>query len=541
MNYIKHVSRLLVLMLLLPLAGCIKSGDFEKFKDIEWNPNLAIPLVSSNLTIMDLIKQVGDSSHFESDNQGFVTLVYKDRLFSVNPGTMFTIPPASFSFSHTFTESEAIVISTAGTLSITIQQDIKLTPADSIRIDSLIYGKGDLTLTISGTVTNDGSIALGIPEARKDGLPLSATFTSISNATKTIDLSGYKFDLTKVPGKLSTFRLNATLTIKNSPAGSNIAGKEIVLDFAQHTKSFKVVSGYLGRFSLINDKTTTEINLFANSISVGNFKLVNPYFIFTFHNSIGIPVDLRFTEITGKNNETGHTINIIPNQGIPDPFSVSSPLYADIDPVKVTTVRIDNEGTGEAISDLIDLLKPGKLIYGFSTLTNPSGENSENFLRDASKLDLDVEFGLPLYGLVKNFAVQDTFDFKFENIDEAESMLLRSIIDNEFPLDARMQVYFTGENFVPLDSLVTSVLPADQIIIPAAQVNLSTGDLISATKKISNFSYPRARINKILEAKYILVKAVLNTSGLATQNVKIYNTYKMKVKLAAQVEIKKKL
>jgi len=538
MNYTKKAFRFVILLLLIPLAGCIKSSDFEKIKDVEWNPKLAIPLVSSSLTIMDMIKQIGDSSHFDIDNQGFVTLVYKDKLFSVNPNTMFVIPTTTFDVSHTFTATEALAINTNGTLTIPFQQDIQLTPADSIRIDSLIYGKGDITLTISGNVSNNGAISLSIPNAKKNGLPLTATYTPLESGVNKIDLNGYKFDLTKVAGKHSTFRLNGSLTITNQPAGSITAGKVISFNFEQHTESIKVLSGYLGRFILISDKTTTEINLFANSISVGNFKLVNPYFIFTFHNSIGVPVDLRFTEITGKNNATGQTINIIPNPGIPDPFSVSSPLYTDINPVKVTTLRIDNIGTNGAISELIDLLKPGKLIYGFESLTNPHGEQSENFLRDSSKLDLDVEFGLPLYGLVKDFAVQDTFDFKFENINEAESMLLRTIIENEFPIEAKMQVYFTDENFVRLDSLVTGT---DQVIIPAANVNLNTGDLISAANKTSDFTYGKARINKIINAKNILVKAVLNTSGSATQNVKIYNTYKMKVKLAAQVEIKKKL
>ena len=541
MKYTKQLSRFLVLILLIPLAGCIKSGDFDKFKDIEWNPNLAIPLVSSDLTIMDMIKQVKDSSYFDIDNQGFVTLVYKDKLFSVNPNSMFIIPPASFDESHTFTAPEAAVINTVGSLTIPFQQDIALTPADTIRIDSLVYGKGDLSLTISGTVgKNDGSVEISIPEARKNGLPLTASFP-LENGLYTIDLSGYNFNLTKVAGKPSNFRLNGSITVSNLPAGSISAGKDITFSFAQHTSGIKVLYGYLGRFSLISDQTATEINLFTNSISVGNFKLVNPYFIFTFHNSIGVPVDLRFTEITGKNNESGQSINLIPNDGIPDPFSVSSPLYTDIDPVKVTTVRIDNLETNGAISNLVDLLQPGKLIYGFQSKTNPNNEQSVNFLRESSKLDLDVEFGLPLYGLVKDFAVQDTFDFKFENINEAESMLLRTIIDNEFPIDAKMQVYFTDKNFIRLDSLVTSVLPADQVIIPAAQVDLNTGILIKATNKISDFSYSKAKINKILNAKNILIKAVLNTSGSSTQNVKIYNTYHLKVKLAAQVEIKKKL
>lgn len=542
MNYTKQVSRFFVLMLLIPLASCIKNGDFDfsKVKDIVWNPKFAMPLVTSDLSIMDLIKRTTDSSNFKIDNNGFVTLVYKNRLFSVNPASILTIAPYSYSASHTFTEEEATTISTLGTFTIPFEQDIKLTPADSIRIDSLTYGQGDLTLTISGTVINDGAITISIPHAKKNGIPLTATFT-LANGSKTIDLSGYNFDLTKVAGKPSTFKLFGSITITNSPPGSIAAGKTINFNFEQHTGSIKVLSGYLGRFYFINENQTTDINLFKNAISASKFILVNPYFIFTFHNSIGIPLNLRFTEIIGKSNENGQMINLIPNPGVPNPYNVIGPLYTDTNPVKVSTVRIDNVGTNGAISNLLNLLKPGNLIYSFSGLTNPNGEQTENFLRDSSKLNVDVEFGLPLYGLIENFVIQDTLDFKFDNINEVENMLLRTLIENDFPLDAKIQVYFTDSKWIALDSLVTSVLPVDQIIIPAAQVNLSTGELISSAKKTSDFIYPKTRINKIVNAQKILVKAVLNSAGSAKQNVKIYNTYKLKVKIAAQVELKKKI
>jgi hypothetical protein len=540
MNISNQISRFFVLMLLISLAGCIKSGDFDfnKVKDIEWNPKLAIPLVSSNLTIMDLIKQVGDSSYFVIDDQGFVTLVYKDRLFSVNPNTIYTIPPASMSISHTITESEATNFNTFDTLTIFYEHDIKLVPGDTTRVDSLILNKGDLTFTISGTVNINGSISLTIPNATKNGIPLNITYSPLTEGTKSIDLSGYKFDLTKVAGNTSTIRINAALTISNSPGGSINAGDIATLDVGLQNESIKLLSGYLGRFKLIQNQKITNINLFNKSISVGRFVLTNPYFLFTFHNSIGLPVNIKFTEIKGESNETGETINLVGNPGIPNPVIISSPHINDADPVKVSTVGFDNAGTNNAISDLLNLLKPGKFIYSFYSITNPNGEQGENYLRDSSRLDVDVELGLPLQGLVKNFAIQDTFDFKFNNIDEVESMLIRTIIDNEFPVDASMQVYFTDSNYGRLDSLVNST---DLVIIPAAQVDLNTGKLTSSTKKISDFSYSRDRINKIVSAEKILVKAVLNTSGSATQNIKIYNTYSLKVKLATQVEIKKQL
>lgn len=542
MSPTKLFSRILIILLLVPLASCIKSEDFDfdKLKEIEWNPTLAVPLVSSDLSIMDMIKQTGDSSNFTVDGQGFVTLVYKDRLYSINPMEKFTIPSTTFSFSHTFSAVEANAIAAGTPFSLPFTQEIKLTPADSIRIDSLIYTKGDFTVTITGNVTNNGSIALGIPNAKKNGVALNTTITPLANGVNSVDLSGYKFDLTKVAGKPSTFLLSATLTIAQAPANT-LSGKTITFNFAQHTDNIKSVSGYLGRFYLVDDKKTININLFNNAFKIGKFNLVNPYFIFTFHNSIGLPLNLRFTQLTGESSEDGSTISLVGNPGIPNPITIQTPLYSDINPA-VSTIRIDNVGTSGAISNLLNVLKPGNIIYNFYSLTNPSGDVSENFLRDNSKLDIDVEFGLPLHGSVENFAIQDTFDFKFDNIDEIESLLFRTYIENEFPLEAKMQVVFTDANFVRLDSLVTSNVPSEQIIIPAGEVNLTTGVLTQAKTKTTDFIYPKARITKITGAEKILVKAILNTTGASSNtNIKIYDTYKMKVKLAAQAEIKKKI
>ena len=165
--------------------------------------------------------------------------------------------------------------------------------------------------------------------------------------------------------------LSATLTIAQAPA-STLSGKTITFSFAQHTDNIKVISGYMGRSYLIKDQKAVNINLFNNAFTIGTFKLVNPYFIFTFSNSIGLPVNLRFTTLAGRSNINGQTVNLVPNAGIPDPINVASPLYTDVNPVKVSTLRIDNVGTGDKISDLLNVLKPGFLIYNFYSMTNPT-------------------------------------------------------------------------------------------------------------------------------------------------------------------------
>ena len=66
--------------------------------------------------------------------------------------------------------------------------------------------------------------------------------------------------------------------------------------------------------------------------------------------------------------------------------------------------------------------------------------------------------------------------------------------------------------------------------------------ILFTTDELFDFLYSKERIEKITRAEKILVRGTLNTTGAGSgTNIKIYNTYKMKVKLAAQAEIKKKI
>lgn len=521
-----------LILLLIPLSGCIKSADFDfsKMEDIQWNPNLAVPLVSSDLTIMDIIKQSGDSSNFVVDNSNFVTLVYKDRLYSVRPMESFLIPQQSFVFSHTLTSLEASTLHSSS-ISIPFQQDITLTPADTVRVDSLTYTSGSLAMSVYSNFSNSGSFTFSMPDATKGSTTLQGGINPITSGTSVVDLSGYSFDLTKVSGKPSTIRLNATLTLNSDPNFQ--AGDNISFSFVQSSGDVKVASGYFGRFYLFSGTQKEYINLFNKAFSDGEFNLVNPYFNFTFTNSLGLPIRLGIGELKGTSSTSGQSLDLAGNPGIPNPIAITSPAYSDVDQNKVTTLSVDNTATGGAISTFINLLKPGTIEYMFDAMTNPSGEVSENFLRDSSRFNIDVEFGLPLYGSVANFAVQDTFDFKVDKIDQVQQLLLRSDIINEFPMDAKIQIYFTDGSYNVLDSLVTD----NTVIVPAGDVNFTTGAVTKATEKISNFTYDKARIDKIVGSEKLLVKAVMNTSGSVGQNVKIYSNYRLQVKLAAQAQL----
>jgi len=76
------------------IQSCVKE-EYE-LNEIEWNPNIAVPLVHATLTISDILEHVDSGSdihdHLVEDGNGFLTLVYKDVLFSRKAPDLLGIP-----------------------------------------------------------------------------------------------------------------------------------------------------------------------------------------------------------------------------------------------------------------------------------------------------------------------------------------------------------------------------------------------------------------------------------------------------------------
>lgn len=76
------------------IQSCVK--EVYELNDIEWNPNIAVPLVHTTLTIANIFEHVDSSSgvhdHLVEDGNGFLTLIYKNILFSRKAPDLLGIP-----------------------------------------------------------------------------------------------------------------------------------------------------------------------------------------------------------------------------------------------------------------------------------------------------------------------------------------------------------------------------------------------------------------------------------------------------------------
>jgi hypothetical protein len=146
---------------------------------------------------------------------------------------------------------------------------------------------------------------------------------------------------------------------------------------------------------------------------------------------------------------------------------------------------------------------------------------------------------IPLYGRASGIVMTDTFalDLSDAKDTDIESGALRAKITNQLPLDAFLQLYLADENYVIIDSLFTT---AQTAIVKASTVD-AAGKLVTPGVSDQTIDISKVKLDKIFDAKKIIVKARMNTSKDATGNqvdVQFKAAYKMNVVFGLKVKLK---
>jgi hypothetical protein len=197
----------------------------------------------------------------------------------------------------------------------------------------------------------------------------------------------------------------------------------------------------------------------------------------------------------------------------------TSPLPAQVEYPFTTT-------NGSNISEVINAFPRYMLSRGNYNFAANS-PNTSYFLRDTSHVQTHTEVTLPLNGVTLNLQVRDTFEYDFNSITgDIEELMLRLNIENGFPTDGKLQVYFcrkigTGNSLQIIDSLYTQ---GTEVVLMPGQTNIN-GIVTIPSQKITDAIISGAKWQKLsqMNADRILIKAQLTTNELGELAVKILN------------------
>jgi hypothetical protein len=119
-------------------------------------------------------------------------------------------------------------------------------------------------------------------------------------------------------------------------------------------------------------------------------------------------------------------------------------------------------------------------------------------------------------------------DFNLDqDVSEIENLLIRLNAINRFPVSASVQVYFTDANYQVLDSLIDQ---QDNMIVEGAPIGGAPEYRVTdSTRKMTDFVLSKQKIENILSAEKLLLRAGLSTTdGLLCI---IYDDYSITIKI----------
>ncbi|MBI4947215.1 MAG: hypothetical protein HY840_12545 [Bacteroidetes bacterium] len=531
-------SFLLVAIIVFTIPACVKDNfKFDKIAKTEWNPNIAVPLVYSSLTVQDIITNGDRQGVIVVGSDNFCTLIYKGNLFSLKGTDLIQIPDQTPpSSSASLSPAQIAALSTLGTVTASYSQTVAFN-SGTTKIDSVSFKSGSLDISLSSDFKFSGQITFKIPAAKKNGvsfsqtLPFTYTGTVPVTAVANYDLTGYTFDMTLGGTTNNQFVVNYDVTLTGS--GTPLASDMITLSQSFSNLNFDKIFGDIGQLALSPDQDTVEISIFKRSLGTGTFTLVNPSVKVIISNSYGVPIAASLAQLDGYTPPA----SAYPITGSPNPLPIPSPNFFQIGQTLKDSFTLDKNN-----SNIVSVINntPKNVIYKINSLSNPGGPTHSNFVIDTSRFKVDMEIDMPLYGTAKDFTLMDTLDFTID-IDifnnNVESALFRIYNSNGFPIDVGMQAYFMDSTYKKLDSLV---IP-NQLILQSAVVN-SAGIVVSPTQKTYDAVVSKARWENLKTSKYIILQAVAAaTTNGGNTNVKIYSTYRLDVKLGLQVQFKTKI
>lgn len=523
-NKLSNGGLLTAVALSLIISSCQKD-DFSTLKDPTWSPELAIPLVNSSLTIHDLVHSGEPGTVLLVDSSQFATLVYHGQTMQVDASSLVDIPSNTSNMSISMNSAEILALNSTGQVTIPVSVELDLFDGQGMEIDSILFKSGSLSMELATDIPGDITLNFDIPDLTEGHNPVSAVLISShqngSGATS-IELSNKKADLTRSQAGFNAIRINGSLTISNlqSPATAPCI---IQLSASMINGKYSSIFGYFGSSIITHPRDTINISVFENSINSGSFTIADPSVEFTLNNSLGIPLKVTLPEVV-----TQTSASLYPVSGIPNPIPVISPELHEIGQSKTTGFELDSQNSN--VSSLISS-QPRFIFTQARMTTNPAGPD-KNFVTDSSRLTVDIRVDLPLYGTASDFRIRDTLPFSYKDLQNVESLELKAIIENGFPLESNIQVLFTDENYQLLDSLF---IPGE-IIIASGVVDPISERVIMPGRKTTSTTMERNRLMNLLNAQHLIVQSRASTTNNGN-NVKLFADYNINIKISTKAKL----
>lgn len=527
----KKGNLLLVLLGTAVMTSCLKDKySFDEVK-IDYSPTIALPLIDANVITKDLLASI-DTSVISAGADGVLRVVINDTIqtlafsdvvsdIKINDTTSVLLSEAL----DAVTKAEIDLVNGVSPMNPKSGLSGGIYKSELAGIDSVLFISGDLEFTLKNEFPfNLKDVVLELKNIRSGAVIGRDTIANVPP-------NGSSKALLSLAGK----QLSDSLSMNMVSYGTD--GTVGVLNVTYSEKLYfivnllnPVISKFYGDLSAeAFPATTGDIDFdFGSDPLLNAFKFASPAITLYFDNSFGAPINLSPFALTFKG--TGSTI---PLTGLPaGGIDVAAGTAAG----SVTTpFVIDNSSTNiaEALNS-----SPSEIAYSVEGAIT----GNSHFAFDTSKFRIRMGVEIPIHGSIEGLVILDTLDLELGSIVEnAELIILRSVITNQFPLDGEIQMVFTNASYVALDSLIVPKADGtlgDGAFMKAAVIDangITTAD--GASVKTNDFTLKKATLAKLGTTKHLILKVKISSGNNGTDIIKILDTYTMNVKLGVIAKV----
>ena len=513
----KMGKKLVVCMfVLLFIAGCNKDFfDTHKYAELNYSPELAIPLGNATYHINDLLVKLDSNLEVSKRNDGVAVIIYQDSLSPTYLADQVVLESQQYNSTLDLGLTSPLNLKVGDfTVSALDSNNFQFNVSHNERIDSIYLKSTQIRVTVTSHVPGNidfhikfksildsqgNPVVLDFPLDYQGSLP----FTAVN----TFGTDGLKLDLTANGTSHNIFTLEANMKVYST--GTTFEPGELV-DYTVEVldPKFRSAYGYLGNYNIQLSEIDTDLNLFNFDIQ-GSVNFESPEILLKLYNSAGLSAHLNFDSF----NFLSGNSEVIPLTGtlVDSGVTVLQPSLSEMGQYMMSKITLDNTN-----SDLFNIIKknPVHLTINSSIQTNPQKDTLQlNFISDTSSIVPVIVAQLPLSLNIMDLVGSQSYklDSIDLNPDKFRDVKIKIKVENGIPLGGKLSLKFI--NGTDKDSL--DLFKGFLELVNPAETN-TDGFPVQSTIDSTYINITNDDLTRIVKSQYLNVSIILNTSDSNT-------------------------
>ncbi len=507
--------RLSILYCLGALAlTCSKLDDFSDFDAVSGAAEYAIPLVDTDISLGDILKNFERNSSLTIDPDGTLRFNYSGDVITQTSNFLFN------AIEHTLSQFPIIPITSR-------RMALPFSSPNGLDLDRIDCKTGNITYYVVNRHPESVNVSIRFPDVRRNGVPLQFQFTMppfsgsgqapfATNIFAPASAEGYTISSSTDSIYIEYEAIRVNSGISDTLASVLVSIRDLTFTYAE---------GYLGNFIHQGGRDTIRIDFFDNWIR-GDVYFEDPTVTFNIENSFGIPT----RSLVNVFNVITVTGAILPLQSpyVTNGINFPYPAMNEVGQVKTDRFVFNKHNSN---IDVILGAGPVAVDYDVNALTNPDNNPGiRGFITDESYYRVRVEVELPLHGRASGFVARDTFDLNLGDLTGVDFAEFKLFTENELPLDIELQAYFLDAEGRPLDSLFNT----QQLVVRSTGVN-AQGLAVGKATQSQIVPFSDARFERIKTARRVAIAASFSTLNNGTRSIKVLANQQIRIKLGAKL------